>query len=73
MSSRPALTAVLAAASLAAAACTQADAPEPAGEETSAAMPETPDRSETAADEKGMAPEQAPQGTAPDAGPQPAN
>ena len=72
MSARPALIAALAAASLAAA-CTQADAPEPAGEETSAAMPETPDRSETAADEKGMAPEQAPQGTAPDAGPQPAN
>ena len=73
MKTRPALIAALAAASLAAAACTQADAPEPAGEDTAAAMPQTPDRSETAADEKGMAPEQAPQGTAPDAGAQPAN
>lgn len=73
MSNRPALIAALAVASLAAAACTQADQPEPAGEEVAAAMPETPDRSETAADEKGMAAEQAPQGMAPDAGAPPAN
>ena len=53
----------LAAAALAAflTACSgPADEPEPAGESVAAAMPETPDRSETAADEAAVAAGSAP-------------
>lgn len=49
---RQTLTLVAAALAASAAACSPQSAPEPENEATAAAMPETPDRSDTAADER---------------------